>query len=161
MSKFKNELILSGLVILLLAIFLFFMLRSRNNIEQYSTTKDEEVFYYIDDILMEYKGKITLDRNNNITNISEDKGEWKNISEPIYFKNEKKVVFPNPMSIVIPAMGMKQRRLNYFTEVIQTETSTKLHNVNLDKTVANAFLYDGVNTYFFLDDMVLEFNDLM
>ena len=159
MSKFKNEIILSGLVILLLFIFIFFMLRSRNSIEQYSTTKDEEVYYYIDDILVEYKGQLTLDRNNNITNISTNNGEWKDISEPIYFKNEEKVLFPNTMSIVRPTLGMKQNRLNYFTEVKQTPAYIKVTNVNLDANVSNAFLFDGVNTYFFIDDMVLNFND--
>ena len=51
MKNFKNELVLSGIVIVLLGVFLFFMLNSRNNLEQYTTTKDAEVYYFIDDVL--------------------------------------------------------------------------------------------------------------
>ncbi len=159
MENHKNEIILSAIGLVLIVVFIFFMVRSRNTIEQYSFSKDEEIYYYVDDTLMEYKGKIVLDRNNKITNISTDESDWKTISEPIYFKNEEKVIFPNTMAIVRPTLGFKQNRLNYFTVLKNTENNVKVSNTDLDISVSNAFLYDGVNTYFFIDDVKLEYND--
>lgn len=159
MENHKNEIILSVIGLILVGVFIFFMIRSRNNIEQYSFSKNAEIYYYIDDTLMEYKGKIVLDRNNKVTNISAEESDWKVISEPIYFKDEEKVIFPNSMAVVRPTIGFKQNRLNYFTVLTNTDTNIKMSNTDLDMSISNAFLYDGVNTYFFLDDIKLEYND--
>ena len=159
MKEHKNEIILSAIGLVLIGVFIFFMIRSRNHIEQYSFSKNEEIYYYIDDTLMEYKGKVVLDRNNKVTNISADESDWKTISEPIYYKNEEKVIFPNSMSLVRPTLGFKQNRLNYFTVLQNTPTNIKISNTDVDMSISNAFLFDGVNTYFFIDNVKLEYND--
>ena len=159
MKKIKSELILGILACLLIGIFIFFMLRARDNIEQYTTSSTEDIYFYIDDELVEYKGKITLNRFNNVTELRGGEVDLDNINEPIYYKNKDKVIFPNQMSIIRPTIGMKQNRINYFTTVEKTENYIKLNNVNLDMNVSNAFIYDGVNTYFFIDDVTIKLKD--
>ena len=60
MKKYKNEMILAGVVLFLVLLFVIFMFRAKNDIVQYQISKDEEIYYYIDDILMEYTGKVRL-----------------------------------------------------------------------------------------------------
>jgi hypothetical protein len=83
MKNHSREFILSGVAIILLGLFIFFSLRSRNELEQFTTSKDEEVYYYVDDSLFEYKGKLVLDRNNKVTELSTNNGKWEDIMEPI------------------------------------------------------------------------------
>lgn len=159
MKKFKNEIVLFVIIVLLMFVFLFFMSRARNTIEQYSISKEEEIYFYVDDLLMEYTGKVVLDRNNNVTNLTSEDNDWKNLSEPIYFKNKDKVIFPNSMSIIRPSGSLKQNRLNYFTTVEKEKVNSRLSNVNLNMEISDAFIYDGVNTYFFIDDVTLELGE--
>ena len=115
MKKYKSEVILGIIAIVLVIIFIVFIFIARNSIEQYSTSQTEKIYYYIDDELMEYDGKLTLDKNKKIT----------------------------------------QNRIQYFSTISKTQTYTKVSNVNLDMNISNAFLYDGVDTYFFVDDVTL------
>ncbi len=159
MKKYKNEMILAGVVLFLVLLFVIFMFRAKNDIVQYQISKDEEIYYYIDDILMEYTGKVTLDRNNKITNLSTNSGDWGTITEPIYYKNSDKVIFPNSMALVKPRDGIKQNKLNYYTIVKKEKVRSRLSNINLDMEVSDAFIYDGLNTYFFLDDVELVYGN--
>ena len=155
MKKYKSEVILGIIAIVLVIIFIIFIFIARNSIEQYSTSQTEKIYYYIDDELMEYDGKLTLDKNKKITDFYNSEIDLDTLTDPIYFKNEDKVLFPVSMSVVRPTLGMKQNRIQYFSTISKTQTYTKVSNVNLDMNISNAFLYDGVDTYFFVDDVTL------
>ena len=158
MKRRRNEFIFSIIGLCLILFFVFFIFRARNNIEQYSITKEEKIYYYIDDYRNDYNGKIVLDQNDNISELLEIESSLKDIEEPIYFVNQKKVLFPNNMSIIRPTLGFKQNKLIYFTTLTKTDTYPILKNKGVETDITNAFIYDGVNTYFFIDKTVLKYD---
>ena len=157
--KKKNIIIFASFAIILISVFIIFMIIGKRKIEDYSIAKTEKFYFYIDEEYMEFDGEATLNRDKKVTNLVIDKMKFENISEPIYYKKKKKVIFPNSMSIVRPTLGMKQDKLNYYTTLEYKEPTTKISNINLDMDISNAFIYDGINTYFFIDDVVVEFGN--
>lgn len=153
----KQELIISAFTIILIIILLICMIIGKMRIENYTIDKTENFYFYIDQEYMEFEGEATLNRDKKVTNLVMNEIKLENVVEPIYYKNKKKVIFPNSMSIIRPTLGMKQDRINYYTTIEYKNPVNKISNVNLDMDIANAFVYDGVNTYFFIDDVELEF----
>ena len=159
MKKYKNEFVLGLIALVLIGVFIFFIFRARNSIEQYTTSKDENIYFYVDDVLMEYSGKLTLDINKNITDLYNSEINLDSVSEPIYFKDEDKVLFPKLMSVIRPTIGLKQNKIPEFTTISKTDTYSKLSGINIDMNLSDAIIYDGVNTYFFVDDVTIEIGE--
>ena len=157
--KKKYKVMIGLLAIILICIFVLFLLLGKKKIDEYSISKEDNFYFYVDDQLMEYKGKATLNRDNKVTNLLIKEMKLDAVTEPIYYKNKNKVIFPNSMSIIRPTLGMKQDRINYFTTLEYDDPVVKLSNVDLDMEVSNAFIYDGGNTYFFIDDVKIEYGD--
>ena len=152
MNKKNLRYILVLIVILILIVFLFFIFRVRETIEKF-TINNESVYFYVDDVINEYDGKIVLDRNKSVTEFTIDNKEWKDLSSPIYFKSSQKVLFPSSMSIVSPLNNVKQLKVNYYSEIYNVNGKDYIRNINISKEIDNVFFFDGVNTYFFIDDV--------
>ena len=154
-EKPLHKIILVLFLLGLVFVVVYLLMNIKNDIETVSTTEEIDVYYYIDDEYNEYSGKLTVDRNNNITGLSDNKTNWDSVTEPIYYKNEDIVIFPKSVSLVRPTLGFRQNKITYFTKIQKTNTYPKLVGVDLDMEIANAFIYDGINTYFFLDNTTL------
>lgn len=77
-------------------------------------------------------------------------------STPIYYENILgKVLFAPEMELVMPDVG--NYKLSKFTNIIQENRQMYMKKFNKDEKTAlgNAFLFDGNNLYFFLEETVI------
>lgn len=161
-SKTKNKklitLIVTSSISLFLIIFFVFSFFIRRNLYTLTIQK-ERLYTYLGEEKFEFNGKIILDKDKNYTTINYKNKEINFFSEPLYYKNKKKVLFPNNMNIVFPKSQFRQYRLNYYTILEKQNDIYNLSNNNLNYNITDAFLYDGNDLYFFITDGKVEFMD--
>ena len=133
---------------------------ARKEIEEYSI-RNKNVYTYIGDERFDFDGKVTLNRKNSVTNLELDGGTFELTREPLYLADEDSVIFPYSMSVVYPAFGVTQYKINYFTLAeLDTNNQVILIGTDLKDYVLNtAFIYDGNDIYFFVEDTNIVFDD--
>jgi len=118
------------------------------------TYEDYELYQYFSGAKIEYKGKATIKRNNEITNI-ESEGKKVNVGDiPIYFQNiDNECLLPETMELVFPSIKNKSYKVNYFSKIIydntNNEESSFLSYNNKNTYLDKSFLYNGEDLYFF------------
>ena len=131
----------------------------KKDIEQYSI-RNKEVYTYIGGQKFTFKGKITLNRKNNVTDLELDGGRFELGREPLYVVGESTVIFPSNMSVVFPYSSLAQSKINYFTVLDGSSGQAVLSNTNLNNYILQSgFIFDGNNIYFFIKDTKLVFGD--
>lgn len=123
---------------------------------------DEEKYYqYFYGVMQEYSGKLNfINENDNKKLVLEDGKIVYLDTTPIYYKEILgKALFANKMELVIPNKGVY--KLDDFTQVIQENNNVYLKKMkNENKTsVNNAFIFDGNDLYFFLDEIAIKAGD--
>ncbi len=122
-----------------------------------------ELYQYFAGVKVEYTGKITIKRNNEITSIKNKDEEMDLDIIPIYFqKIANQVMFPVNMSVVYLNNKTQAYRINYFTkvesEVINDEESAFVYYQNKKMFLVDSIIYDGDNLYLFPYSTTVEVN---
>lgn len=155
-KKFSVVVVLSVLICIGLSIIFL------DNINSYTFKKDAS--YYINGT--EYKigkgSKVKIDSDENVTLMLGNKEQIKANSLPAFF-NDDQIVIMNKMIYYYPSFDNKfeKYKLSSFVNVeynFDTDFVTFSKN-NTSKENQNGFLYDGHNTYVFLENMTIYFND--
>ena len=141
--SFATFIILLGV---LLALF-----QAEEELVQYQI-KDEKLYTYSGDVRLDFDTSVTLDAKENVTKLTAGEEEMEVYTEPIYYADKKKVVFPNTMSVIFPTDNRLQRKINRYTVIDGTYSSPMAKNVNLSHALIDAFIYDGFDVYFFTED---------
>ena len=132
---------------------------AKKEIERYSI-RNKEVYTYIGGERFVFKGTITLNRKNNITNLELNGGSFELGREPLYLTGEDSVIFPSTMSVVYPAFNVVQYKINYFSMIYMENNQLSLSNTEVkDYELRNGFLYDGNNVYFFVRETKIVFGE--
>lgn len=146
------------LVLLLIIIVSVSFLKFTKKVDEL-TLKNENLYQYLTGIKIEYKGKITLNKNNNkITEINFQNANVELDSTPIYYKKSPKVIFPENMSVVKMIDGT-QERASYYSTLYQDTDYCVLESGKKKQTLNNAILYDGKDLYFFVDKVKVKFQN--
>ncbi len=74
---------------------------------------------------------------------------------PIYTADRTKIFLPKDMSLVIPMSELRSYRLPYFSAVEVDELLVNVSRGNKYASVDNSFIYNGADTYIFLEPMTL------
>ena len=151
---------ISLIVILILAFAIYNIHRLYVN----HTTDEKTSFYqYFAGRKVEYEGTLKINRNNNIVALDTGKQKIELTSIPVYYNIEEKVkvLFPESMTIVRPLSGYKQEKTVKFATIAWDNNKNEyfLKSNEYDKEIANCFLYDGVDLYFFLTETVVKIGD--
>lgn len=155
-KKFSVIVVLSVLICIGLSIIFL------DNINSYTFKKDAS--YYINGT--EYKigkgSKVKIDSDENVSLMLGNKEQIKANSLPAFF-NDDQIVIMNKMIYYYPSFDNKfeKYKLSSFVNVeynFDTDFVTFSKN-NTSKENQNGFLYDGHNTYVFLENMTIYFND--
>ena len=105
----KNYIWLILLLILLIVAIIFAF---RGNIDKV-IIKDHNLYQYTDGIKLEYTGEIMIDKENDeITQLSVKDVVMELGTDPIYYEDEMKVLFPKNMAVMFPLHG-SQYKVNY------------------------------------------------
>ncbi len=116
--------------------------------------KETDLFQYTGDIKLAYAGNVEIDKNNDITTINFD-GQKDKVtldSTPVYYVEEKKVIFPKNMAIVFPREGT-QFKINYFSYMTKNEyNDVTLKDRTKKERIDNCIIYDGYDLYFLIGD---------
>ncbi|TCL60927.1 hypothetical protein EDD76_10124 [Kineothrix alysoides] len=116
---------------------------------------DEATFQYVAGIKVEYSEDATYRNKEGMVSIREGSEENVVDSIPILYPGTRKMTLPKNMLIMTPAQGQSVKRVNYFTTLKEQDGVVTLENDKKKAKVFGGFLYDGENTYVFLEKMVL------
>lgn len=151
-KKSKVKLIiglLSTLVVMTIVCVAFFVGINYLRLNRVSIEEDE-LYQYFNGSKYEYKGKIVIKKNNEITSIESKDLEIDKNTYPIYYKkNSNLVTFPIDMEVLVLDNINKTNRINYFTNIEFDDDSAYVIYQNNKKFLGESFLYDGENLYFF------------
>lgn len=147
--------IMVGVVLL---ITLFFLYREY----EYDNKKnkiDTEVFQYYGGEKVEYTAILTYNLKDSIVDLTAKDKSIEFDSNPVYYKDLSKVIFPSEMNIVFPLKNGSQFKLyKYATYYNEDDTHFIKNNTDLG-TYNFFFLYDGKGLFFFPDEVTLKIND--
>ncbi len=162
LGKLKNILFkkknIKWFVLLLVVIITVSYISFRKKVDEYKI-ENHDVYQYFMGFKMEYKGSMKLDKDDNkITKITFGDDIVKLNSTPLYYKGEKKALFPESMAVVKPKEG-KQYRINYYALVYQDLDYYSVKEGNNNIKLSNAVIYDGKDLYFFIEDVKVSFGE--
>jgi len=163
-NETKNEITIKLGLIITLIIFLYIVYKIFN-IAIFSKEKvdlsDENLYQYFYGMKEEYRGKKEIyETKDEIGLILENGSKVGLDSTPIYYEDViGKVLFAKEMELVNIDGG--NYRISRFTNIIQENNLTYAKKINKKnkKILDNAFIFDGKDLYFFLDEMQIKIGE--
>lgn len=130
-----------------------------NRLSSLSSVKEHEFYQYVMGNKIEYKGIVKMATKNDITELTTDEGTISLDSIPIYYKDEKnKVILPSDMAIAFPMENGALYKVNSLSTIYIDHGEVFVQKGNLNKQLQDAFLYDGNDLYFFIENTKLTVN---
>ncbi len=155
--NFKFITILS-IILIVIVVFIFqSMIRKEDKL----ILNETDLYQYVEDNKVEYKGNVEIDKNNDITTISFDNMDKKVTLDttPVYYVNEKKVILPKNMSIIFPKEGT-QYKINYFTYLTMNDhNEVTIKDRTTKKMIEDCFIYDGKDIYLLIGNYKAKVED--
>ncbi len=148
----RKLLILTPIVIVLL-VFIFYRAAD-------AFRASDELYTYIGETKTTYSAGTKFQHTEKGTFLKKANGESIS-SRPLYYENKSKLVIPMPYAwITMSAGGASMCRLETFSTVeVNQDGAVKLKDENQSRDEASGFLFDGENTYIFLEPVTLDWED--
>jgi hypothetical protein len=162
-QKNKEKLIKLGFIIIaiILVLIIYKIYRAVASKTEKIDLSGQSYYQYFYGIMEEYSGDMEISKQDDGTILTLENDEIIYLdSTPIYYKDVLgKALLPEEMELVIPNTGMY--RIAEFTSIFQENQKIYAKRFNKEKTTAleNAFLYDGKDLYFFLDETRIAVGD--
>ena len=151
---FKNYYKIIIPISLMLVLFIAFVVYYKVSVLDNKTTDVEGDFYqYFYGNKYEYKGTVSTNRKGTIVGFRAIDREVKFDSTPIYYKDNDKVIFPQNMSVVMPTLGCSEYLAKKYSLLTYKKDVYTLTTYKYNGKLGRYFLYDGSDTYFFLDEV--------
>lgn len=145
MKKLKIIFIILVSVFIICVIYFYF---SANKL----VIKDANVYSVVGGSANVYTGTVTLKHDkDNKSEISANDSHLILDATPIYFKDQKKVLFPQNMEIVFYNEKNKMFKLNYYATIEQKDNMMAIMDKNYKASKSDFFLFDGSDTYVFFE----------
>lgn len=153
----KKVMILDILVIIAVIVVIIFAFSIKKDVTDYKVQNDN-IYMYFGKEKFDYKGSFTINTDKNITNIKLNGKKAQLDYEPIYFADKKEVVFPKTMAIIFPLENGNTKKVTYYAKINQDGEDIYLTNKLLNnRKLANTFLFDGNDLYFFVEKTEVSF----
>ena len=115
------------------------------------------LYQYYDNVKATYNGKIRIDRESKkITKLTFENYNVNLDSNPLYYSDLKKAIFPSNMLVAYPKLGT-QFKINYFTQIYIDDGETYLEYANKKLKIVNTIIYDGDDLYFITEKSNVKF----
>lgn len=149
--KINFKLLSSIVVIIALFVIVLSLLFFKKTAEE-ENLENQSFYQYLSGIKFEYSGNLRITKGGNITELIFDEVKVVLDSTPLYYKDEKKILLPQNMSIVYPLSNSTQFKTNFFSRVYIEDNTIYLQDGRLNKVLSNCFLYDGKDLFFFIEE---------
>ena len=156
-NKKNNKYIIPLIVLIVIVIILLIYLKEYHY-NHYRNKDNYEVYEYFSSDKLEYTATISYDKNNVIKDFISNNYNINYESVPIYFKEEKKVIFPSEMSLIFPLKSRTQYKVNEFSYIEKINNLYYLTIDNYHSNIDHYIMYDGNNLYFFSDEVNMNIN---
>lgn len=148
----KSRIIITVIAIILIIIIIAVVAITVRNVNT-NVLENHEFYQYYSGKKVTYEGTIVLESQDNISQITTNDSKIQLDSTPMYYVDIKdKVIFPKNMAAVYPVSGGLMYKINRFANVIMVDKTIYLERETSNKSLENAFLYDGSDLYFFLEN---------
>ncbi|MGL5972260.1 MAG: hypothetical protein ACRCZK_00780 [Oscillospiraceae bacterium] len=123
------------------------------------TIENADLFQYLSGNKVTYIGDVSISRDENGTILNNNGKTFAMESDPIYYRKENKFILPKDMAIVDYKTG-QMNKINHYSEIYGKDGDIYLGMNNKENIIKNSFLFDGEDTYVFLDNVNLVIGDL-
>ena len=116
-----KRLIVLGLIIVILTVILIIIgTKGKNNLNTVRI-ENQSMYQYLDNVKVTYDTSLTLESDNNITNmeISDKKEHIDNL--PLYYNGLDMAIFPSNMSLIFPLNNYTQKRFTLLKDFLTNE----------------------------------------
>ena len=146
---------LIALVVIAIVLIVYFREYQYNN---YRNKTNHEFYQYFSGLKVEYEASLSLNKDKEIKGFVPKDLTINYESIPIYFKDEKKVIFPSELSIIFPLKNntYKIKEFSYLQQI------NNIHYLTFEdyyKNLDHFILFDGNNLYFFSDSVSFKVNN--
>ena len=155
-DNFKIIIPLALILVVFIAFFIFYKVSILDTYREYKNIKVYQYFY---NEKYEYNANIGFNRKKEIVELSTKDYDITYDSTPIYYKNKNKVVFSSNMSVVMPTLNCSEYLAPKYSLITKKKNNYYLKTNKYDDKLGHYFLYDGLNLYFFLDEVTLTINN--
>ena len=147
-KKIVKQILLGLIALLLLVIVTLVVKNATKKITTYEV-KDTAMYQYFGEQRFDYNTNLTINKENEITKLLVDNEEVILSSDPFYYAEERKILFPMNMSIIIPSSNLLQLKIPFYTILDGTMIKTYLRNADNEYFIDDAIVYDGNDLYVF------------
>ena len=156
----KKDIIVKIITIVAIIVVISIASNFINNLDTINIkTEKHEFFNFFAGEKITYNGSIKVTRKNDITELITEDGPIVLGSTPIYYNDEKdKVLLPAPMSITFPLESGTSYKVNSLANLYLEYGEIHLEKGFTNKTIQDAFLFDGDSVYIFVDKTTLLIN---
>ncbi|MBR3162424.1 MAG: hypothetical protein IKF19_06820 [Bacilli bacterium] len=155
-ENFKIIIPLTLILVIFISFFIYYKVSISDNYREYKNIKAYQYFY---DEKYEYNAKIGLNRKKEIVEFETKDYDINFDSTPIYYENKNKVIFPQNMSVVMPTLSCSEYLSPKYSLITKKKANYFLKTTKYENKLGHYFLYDGLNLYFFLDEVKLTINN--
>ena len=155
-ENFKLIIPLALILVIFIAFFIYYKVSISDTYREYKNTRVYQYFY---NEKYEYNAKIGFNRKKEIVEFETKDYDITYDSTPIYYKKENKVIFPTNMSVVMPTLNCSEYLTPKYSLITKKHSNNYLKTTKYDNKLGHYFLYDGLNLYFFLDEVKLTINN--
>lgn len=152
--KRRYKILIPIMVALVLLVSLFFLYR-RYEYDNTRNKKEIPAYQYFAGIRNEYTAIVTYNLKDSIVNVEPKDLKVELDSEPIYYMDKSKVIFPSEMNIAFPLLNGSQYKLHKYATYYK---DNDVHFIKNNTTLGEYkffFLYDGDDLFFFPDSVTL------
>ena len=143
------------MIVLFIAFLIYYKVSVSSN---YRVDKEEKVFQYFYDKKYEYSATVSKNRKDVIVDFKPIGVTVSLDSTPIYLSDGKEVIFPSDMSVVMPTMSCAEYLSKGYSYITFKDNVYMLTTNRYHKKLNHYFLYDGLDMYFFIEDVTLKVN---
>ena len=146
-------------ILLMLVLFIVFFVYYKLSTREVLTDNKAKFYQYFYGEKYEYEGVVTTNRKNVVVDFKPVDIEIGFDSTPIYYKSKDSVIFPLDMSVVMPTLNCTEYLSKGYSVITYDKEVYKLVTDKYNNTLNHYFLYDSKDLYFFIEEVLLKYDD--
>lgn len=151
-ENYKLMIPIALMIVVFIAAIVYYKVTIYDN---YTKDNKEKFYQWLYGQKYEYTAIVSSNRKDEIVDVKPQNIDITFNSSPIYYEKQDKVIFPNNMSVVMPTLNCAEYYANKFSYITLKKDNITLTSEKYNKRLGHYFLYDGYDTYFFLDEVTL------